>query len=308
MDVETIPYRGRFAPSPSGLLHFGSLVAALGSYLDARSRQGQWLVRVEDLDRLREVPGAADEILRTLDAFGFEWDGPVVYQSRRLDAYHATLDSLLTERRAFGCACTRKEVAEDGRSGPEGPIYPGTCRERPREGRRPRTIRLRTDDIVVSFGDRIQGAFHQALAQEVGDFVIRRADGLFGYQLAVVVDDARQGITQVVRGADLLMSTPRQIHLQRLLGLSTPGYAHLPLVVDTQGRKLSKQARDLPVTREQPLRALLAAYRFLGQRLPPEDLGSVREFWDWSLTHWDLARVPGSIQAPLRARSGSEAE
>jgi len=280
-------------------MHFGSLVAALGSYLDARARHGQWLVRIEDLDPCRELPGAADGILRTLDAFGFEWEGQVAYQSQRLDAYHAIVDSLLAERLAFGCACTRKEVAEAGRLGPEGAIYPGTCRQRPREGRRPRSVRLRTEGAEVGFRDRIQGAFRQALEHEVGDFVIRRADGLFAYQLAVVADDAWQGITQVVRGADLLLSTPRQIHLQRLLGLDTPEYAHLPLVVDAHGRKLSKQTGDLPVIRERPLQVLVAAYRFLGQQLPAEGLRSVRDFWDWSLAHWDLGRVPTRWRAPL---------
>lgn len=298
-------YRGRFAPSPTGSLHFGSLVAALGSYLEARSRRGAWLVRVEDLDPPREIPGAADDILSTLDAFGFEWDGTVAYQSTRLDAYQAILDDLIRDRLAFGCACTRKEVAQAAKPGPEGPIYPGTCRDRPREGRKPRSIRLRTDDVTVAFHDRVRGPLSQALESEVGDFVIRRADGLFAYQLAVVVDDAWQGITQVVRGADLLTSTPRQIHLQQILGLHTPEYAHLPLVVDAQGRKLSKQHGDLPVIRQQPLRALLEAYRFLGQPLPPAGLGSLREFWDWSLSHWDLARVPARTAVPFPRTDGS---
>jgi glutamyl-Q tRNA(Asp) synthetase len=297
--MTSIAYQGRFAPSPTGPLHFGSLVAALGSYLDARSHQGKWLVRVEDLDPPREVPGAADEILRTLDAFGFEWDGPVAYQSRRLAAYQAILEDLLRERQAFGCACTRKEIAEAGRAGAEGPIYPGTCRDGPRHGRKPRSIRVRTEGIGVAFRDRIRGLVSQALETDVGDFVIRRSDGLFAYQLAVVVDDAWQGITQVVRGADLLLSTPRQIHLQRLLGLYTPGYAHLPLATDVQGRKLSKQDGDLPVTRQQPLQALLAAYRFLGQELPAEGLGSLGEFWEWSVGHWDLARIPACMGLPV---------
>ena len=303
--MTVVAYRGRFAPSPTGSLHFGSLVAALGSYLDARSHHGQWLVRIEDLDPPREVPGAADEILRTLDAFGFEWDGTVAYQSTRLEAYQATLDDLLRERHAFGCACTRKEVAQDGRSGPEGPIYPGTCRDRPRQGRKPRSIRLRTEGVTLAFNDRVRGTFSQALESEVGDFVIRRADGLFAYQLAVVVDDAWQRITQVVRGADLLASTPRQIHLQRLLRLPTPEYAHLPLVLDAQGRKLSKQQADLPVPRRQPLRALLEAYRFLGQPLPATAPGSLREFWDWALGHWDLSRVVMHTGSPSPPRGGS---
>jgi glutamyl-Q tRNA(Asp) synthetase len=292
-------YRGRFAPSPTGPLHFGSLVAALGSYLDARSQGGDWLLRMEDLDRAREVPGAADDILHTLDAFGFEWDGPVVYQSRRSDAYQALLERLLDDGLAFPCSCSRKQVAAAGRPGPEGPVYPGTCRNGPKHSFKPRSIRVRTNGAEIAFEDRIQGPHRQSLEQELGDFVIRRADGLFAYQLAVVADDAWQGLNQVVRGADLLLSTPRQLHLQRLLGLPSPSYAHLPLALDGDGRKLSKQDRDLPVLRRSPLEALLAAYRFLGQAPPTEGLGSVREFWAWAQSHWDPTRVPTRTQARL---------
>jgi len=294
-------YRGRFAPSPTGPLHFGSLVAALGSFLDARARGGCWLVRMEDLDGAREVPGAADDILCTLEALGFEWDGAVEYQSRRREAYQAALDSLLDRGHAYPCACSRREVADAGTAGPEGPIYPGTCREGLLPGRKPRSFRLRTDGAAETFTDRVQGRVHQDVGCEIGDFVVRRADGFFAYQLAVVVDDAWQGITEVVRGADLLLSTPRQLHLHRLLGVPSPEYAHLPLVVDSEGRKLSKQTKALPVVRELPHRALAAAFRFLHQPLPPEEIGSLADFWQWASVSWDLSRIPAQIQAPLPA-------
>jgi len=287
-------YRGRFAPSPTGSLHFGSLCTALGSYLEARSRDGQWLVRIEDLDPPREVPGATDDILLTLDAFGFEWDGQVEFQSRRHAAYDAAVMTLLEEGLAYPCTCSRQDVARAGTPGAEGPVYPGTCRSgSQRQGKR-RSIRVLTEGSKIGFTDRFQGSIYQMLERQSGDFVIRRADGLTAYQLAVVLDDAWQGITDVVRGADLLRSTPRQIHLQRLLGLDTPRYAHLPLVLDSNGRKLSKQDGARPVQREYPLRTLTAAYRFLGQAPSPYAIGKLSEFWEWAVGHWDAARIPTS--------------
>jgi glutamyl-Q tRNA(Asp) synthetase len=285
-------YRGRFAPSPTGNLHFGSLVAALGSYLDARSRGGEWLVRMEDLDQTREVPGCADEILRTLDAFGFEWGGEVVRQSRRTEAYAEALDRLLREDLAYPCGCSRKEINLAARQGIEGAVYPGTCSLGLPPGRKRRAIRLRTFDQPERFRDAIQGGIEQNLAREIGDFVIRRADGYHAYQLAVVVDDAWQGITHIVRGADLLLSTPRQMHLQRSLGLPQPSYAHLPLAVDRAGRKLSKQYRDAPVEKNDPLPVLLQALAHLEQPLPPERPVNLREFWGWALDNWRLEQVP----------------
>ncbi len=273
-------------------MHLGSLVAALGSYLEARSRNGRWLVRVEDLDPPREVPGAADQILSALDAFGFEWDGSVQFQSRRQAAYDEAIETLLSGGFAYLCECSRKEVARAGIPGAEGPVYPGTCRGTALKKRQRRSVRVLTQGCRIGFTDRLQGKIVQALEQHIGDFVICRADGLTAYQLAVVVDDAWQGITDVVRGLDLLQSTPRQIHLQRLLGLQSPRYAHLPLVLDNAGRKLSKQDRAAPVRQEDPLRALLTAYRFLGQTAPPEPIGTLREFWQWSLEHWDPSRIP----------------
>jgi glutamyl-Q tRNA(Asp) synthetase len=285
-------YRGRFAPSPSGPLHFGSLVTALGSYLDARIQQGTWLVRMEDLDQTREMQGAADDILRTLDNFGFQWDGAIIYQSRRTEAYQAALERLLQEDLAYVCGCTRKEIKAAAREGTDAVIYPGTCSRGLPAGRTGRAIRLRSLNRKINHLDQVLGPLEQALARDVGDFVIRRADGYHAYQLAVVVDDAWQGINQIVRGADLWFSTPRQIHLQSLLGLPHPGYAHLPLVVDTTGRKLSKQQGDAPVDRRDPLSALLRALAHLDQPLPPERPASLDDFWQWAIDNWSLARVP----------------
>lgn len=257
MDSPATGYRGRFAPSPTGPLHFGSLVAALGSWLFARHAGGAWLVRIEDIDPPREVPGAADDQLRTLAAFGLESDEPAVRQSERGDLYGSALQRLLDADHAFACRCSRGDLA----------AVHGihrTCA--PSDPTRTPAIRLRVlDGETVGFVDAIQGDFAQALDREVGDFVIRRADGLWAYQLAVVVDDAAQGITHVVRGADLLDSTPRQILLQRRLGLPTPHYAHLPVVRDAQGHKLGKSLAALPVDADDPLPALRAAWGFLGQ-------------------------------------------
>ncbi|MBL3590414.1 MAG: tRNA glutamyl-Q(34) synthetase GluQRS [gamma proteobacterium endosymbiont of Lamellibrachia anaximandri] len=285
-------YRGRFAPSPTGPLHFGSLVAALGSYLDARANQGEWLVRMEDLDQTREIKGSADEILRTLDHFGFEWEGEIIRQSHRTDAYAHVLDALNRDDLAYPCGCTRKEISIAARPGIESAVYPGTCRQGLRAGRRARAIRLRTFDNPSGFEDLIQGEVTQNLASDIGDFIIRRADGYHAYQLAVVVDDAWQDITHIVRGADLLLSTPRQIHLQQLLELSTPVYAHLPLAVDANGRKLSKQYKDAPVENRHPLPALLQALHHLGQPLPDERPTGIDDFWDWAISNWQLENVP----------------
>jgi len=285
------PYRGRFAPSPTGALHFGSLIAALASYADARAHGGEWLVRMEDLDRTREIPGAADAILRTLNACGFRWDGPLVYQSRRTQAYAAALERLSERGLTYPCACSRTEIARLARDGSEGPIYPGTCRGGLPPGRLARSIRLRTYPGDIRFQDRIQGAQRQDVAAAVGDFVLRRADGIHAYQLAVVVDDAWQGIDQVVRGADLLASTPRQLLLQQSLGLRHPTYAHVPLAVDRAGRKLSKSLAAAPVDPADPLPALLCAWAWLGQRPPPAGC-ALSGFWRHAIRTWCCARVP----------------
>ena len=293
------PYRGRFAPSPTGPLHFGSLVAAVGSYLEAKCRGGQWLLRMEDLDRPREQPGAADAILRTLEAYGMAWDGMPTYQSQRCEAYRAALARLEAQGLVYACGCSRREIA-DSVLVPDGAlIYPGTCRNGLAPGKMPRATRLRVGQESIAFEDAVQGKICQDLAAVAGDFVLFRADGLFAYQLAVVVDDAEQGITDVVRGADLLDSTPRQIYLQRLLGLPTPRYLHLPAAVNSAGEKLSKQTRATPVNERDPVPVLAQVMDFLGQA-PPAQLGRVPldEFWRWALAHWDAKRIPRRRSQP----------
>lgn len=286
-------YRGRFAPSPTGPLHIGSLVAALGSWLRARSRGGRWLVRIEDIDPPREVPGAADQILRQLETLGLHWDEAVWYQSARRAAYEAAWETLLVHRKAYYCGCSRKEILAAGRMGLEGPIYPGTCRSGLPPGRRPRAVRVRVDDVRVDFEDAIYGRGRVRLADQCGDFIIRRADGLPAYQLAVVVDDAAQGITEVVRGVDLLRCTARQRYLQDLLGLPAPDYLHLPLAVGRYGEKLSKQTGAPPLNLGAPGRELWRALTFLGQG-PPADLAKAppAEVLDWARVHWDWRAVP----------------
>lgn len=251
-------YRGRFAPSPTGALHFGSLVAAVGSWLVARYAGGEWLVRVEDIDPPREVPGSAESILATLEAFGLVPDAPPVFQSQRDALYRAAFDTLRASDRIFPCWCSRADLAAHG-----GLHRDGRCITPP-DPSRPAAWRLRTADVTVTWTDALQGPQTENLREVAGDFVIRRVEGLWSYQLACVVDDASQGITQVVRGVDLLDSTARQIHLQRLLDLPTPGYLHLPLVLDAEGRKLSKSAASLPVDPADPLPALRLAASHLG--------------------------------------------
>lgn len=258
-------YRGRFAPSPTGPLHAGSLVAALASWLDARAHEGTWVVRIEDLDPPREEPGATQAILATLAAFGLESDEPVVFQSARSDLYRRALARLQAAGQVYACDCSRSRVAADAaqRGLPPG-VYPGTCRERNLPDASGRALRVRVPDTVVEFVDRAHGRYAQRLAQAVGDFVVRRADRLWTYQLAVVVDDAAQGITDVVRGADLLDNTPRQIWLQRLLALPTPRYLHVPIVTGADGRKLSKQNGAAALDRSDVVGELRRALRHLG--------------------------------------------
>ena len=296
------PYRGRFAPSPTGPLHFGSLVAAVGSYLDARANKGTWLVRMEDLDRPRTVVGAADTILRTLEALGMAWDGEIVYQSTRDEAYRAALDQLKkTKDLVYPCACSRREIADSAVTGIDGPVYPGTCRKGLLAGRAARAERVLTRGIKIEFTDTIQGKVAHNLERQIGDFVLKRADGPYAYQLAVVVDDAAQGITDIVRGADLLDSTPRQIYLQQLLALKTPRYAHLPVAVNVIGEKLSKQTLAPPVDGTSPVTVLNAALAFLGQDVAADCAADdTAAFWKYAIAHWDPARVPRAraIHAP----------
>jgi len=278
-----MPYVGRFAPSPTGPLHFGSLVAALASWLDAKRAHGSWLVRMEDLDQPRVMPGAGDAILRQLERFGLGWDGPVVYQSARLDLYRDALGKLASL--SYPCACTRKELEDSALAIDGSRIYPGTCRGGMAPGKAARAVRIRTDAATVRFDDRVQGEIAQAVETEVGDFVLLRADGVFAYQLAVVVDDDAQGVTDVVRGADLLDSSARQIYLQRLLGIATPRYLHVPVATNGAGEKLSKQTRAPDARPEHLPRAL----GFLGLQPPAGVAGT--ELLDWAVRHWDSARV-----------------
>jgi len=277
--------RGRFAPSPTGPLHLGSLLTATASWLDARARGAEWWVRIEDVDRGRELPGAADDILRTLERFGLTWDGPVLYQSTRADAYEAALERLRAAGLIYPCSCSRSELGEAG-----GSVYPGYCRTAPRYPQAPLALRLRTAGFApVTAHDRLQGERTEDVAGVTGDFVLRRRDGYYAYQLAVVVDDAEQGITDVVRGLDLWDNTPRQLLLQRILGLPTPHYAHLPLVVDPHGRKLSK-ADDAPAADASAAAAVLArVLGLLGYALPAElRAGPPAEQLEWARLQWNI--------------------
>jgi glutamyl-Q tRNA(Asp) synthetase len=278
-------YRGRFAPSPTGPLHFGSLVAAVASWLDARAAGGQWFVRIEDVDQPRTVPGAADEILRTLEALGLTWDGEATWQSARADRYEAALERLRAAGRVYRCRCSRREIADSAVQGLEGAIYPGTCRDRLVPAHEPAAERAIAPEESILFEDRVQGSVAQKVAREIGDFVLKRRDGLHAYQLAVVIDDAESGVSDVVRGADLLWSTPRQIAVQRWLGLPTPRYMHVPVAADRSGEKLSKQTNAPPVDVRNAAEELRRALRFLGQQTfegagAAELLAQARASWE----------------------------
>lgn len=285
---------GRFAPSPTGLLHFGSLLTAVGSYCLARQAGGSWRLRIEDLDTPRVVAGAVDAIMRTLERLGLYWDGEVVRQSRRGERYAEMLARLDEKNLLFGCACSRKEIlASAPHAGEEGPVYPGACRNGLPPGIRPRAWRLRVPAARIGLVDGVFGPVTQCLAEEVGDFVLRRADGLFAYQLAVVVDDADAGVTQVVRGQDLLFSTPRQIYLQECLGFPHPHYIHLPLALDAGGEKISKRHGSVAIDRDGGGALLWRALRFLGQEAPDGlRRAEPRAVLDWGVEHFTLSKVP----------------
>ena len=280
-------YRGRFAPSPTGPLHFGSLVAALGSFLDARAHRGLWFVRIDDLDRARNVAGATTSILRDLERLGLHWDQEVHYQMPRRGVYQDALESLRTRGLAYPCACSRKQVGNRP--------YPGTCRNGVAAGKNPRSLRLHTGNARMEIHDRIQGPFRQVLSDTVGDFVVLRGDSIPAYHLATALDDAALSITHVVRGNDLLDSTPRQVLLQQELELSTPNYAHLPVATNSKGQKLSKQTHAEPVSEHNPTRLLWAALDFLGQQPPNEWLdASPQALLGEAIRNWDLARIPAT--------------
>ncbi|RFU46210.1 tRNA glutamyl-Q(34) synthetase GluQRS [Paraburkholderia sp. DHOC27] len=293
-------YRGRFAPSPTGPLHFGSLVSALASWLDARAHNGAWLVRVEDIDGPRTVPGAAEDILTTLDRFGMHADEPPVWQSERTERYEEILSQLRATGLVYPCGCTRKEISDSLLSAHARNTtlaYPGTCRDG-LHGKPARAWRLRVPDgeaAVITFDDRWQGTQKQDLATEVGDFVLRRADDQWAYQLAVVADDADAGITHIVRGADLLDSTARQIYLQRCLGVPTPAYLHVPVVTNEAGDKLSKQTGATALDTNEPLKALQAAARHLQLEMGEETYTSLNAFYDAATAAW-AARMKRGAQ------------
>lgn len=297
-------YTGRFAPSPTGPLHAGSLVAALASLLDARAHGGRWLLRIEDLDAPREMPGAARTIIDTLARLGFRHDGDILFQSRRDDAYRQAFERLVAQRDAYPCACSRREIADsvtrsgEASTGGERP-YPGTCRKGVPAGREARAWRVRVDAAPVCWTDRRIGERCDRLDEQVGDFVVRRADGQWAYQLAVVVDDDAQGVTDVVRGADLLESTARQLHLRRLLGMRVPRHLHVPVLVDATGAKLSKQTGAPPVDADRPIEALDAALEALGLgRIGSE---TIEGWWSLAIERWAKAGPGANRSRPQRA-------
>jgi len=286
-------YRGRFAPSPTGPLHFGSIITAVASYADARAHQGEWMMRIEDVDEPRNVPGSADDILRTLEALGFEWSGEVLYQTQRKDAYLDAMQQLAQQNLVYRCTCSRSELQTITESG----IYPGVCMNKNHPANIEHAVRLRIENKHIEFNDKVMGVYGQNLQTDVGDFVIRRRDGLFAYQLAVVVDDAYQGVTHIVRGADLLDSTPRQIYLQQCLNYSTAEYMHLPLAINSDGEKLSKQTYAPHIKTDSAV--LFDALNFLGQQAPAElEHESCNTIWQWAIANWRRDKIPKNNQLP----------
>ena len=277
------PYIGRFAPSPTGPLHFGSLYTALASFLQARSQQGLWLLRIDDLDTSRNRKGSADRILKTLDAFSLHWDDSVDYQSQYLDDYHEILDKLVKDKLIYPCTCSRKTLTA---------IYSGVCRDKQILPKSPYSLRIKTDNRIIFFNDELQGLISHNLAEQHGDFIFKRKDQIIAYQFAVVIDDDRQRINQIVRGYDLLDSTPRQIYLQQILGLDTPDYMHVPVIVDEQGYKLSKQTRATAVDLKQPQAVIFELLTLLKQN-PPSELqhASSTELLNWAIEHWNPAML-----------------
>ena len=281
---DSAQYVGRFAPSPTGPLHFGSLLTAVASYLQAKSRTGRWLLRIEDIDPHRQQVGAIEEILTSLEHYGFEWDGPITYQSDHAARHHQVITELIAADLAYPCSCSRRDLAT-AEQGPLGTIYPGTCRNGCQSDQF--AVRVRTNDAIIKFVDMLQGIQGQRLESESGDFVIQRRDGPIAYHLAVVIDDFDQGITEVVRGIDLLGSTPRQIHLQRVLDYRTPTYLHIPVVENTEGQKLSKFTGAAAIPLQNVNRILVSALYALGQQLPRElAVSSLDDIWIWSIKNW----------------------
>ena len=288
MPKEISNYIGRFAPSPTGPVHLGTLIAAVGSYLQAKKNRGKWLIRMEDVDTTRTVRGSDSEILNTLEAFGFEWNGEILYQSKQTEHYEYALEQLKLLSLVFPCSCSRKQLANSNSQ-----IYPGTCRSRQLPETGEHALRILAQDITIEFNDIVMGKQSQNMEQQCGDFVIKRRDGLFAYQLAVVVDDALQNITEIVRGSDLLDSTPRQIYLQQLLAYPTPDYCHLPLAVDSDGNKISKSEGATKVDIKNREKLMCDVLDFLGQNAPADlSASNINDIWSWAEEHWDVTHVP----------------
>jgi len=285
-------YRGRFAPTPSGPLHMGSLFTALGSYLQARAHGGQWLIRVDDLDTPRNVAGAESVILKQLESHGLEWDETPRYQTQHVQEYREALNNLAVHQLLYPCSCTRAELALSALSGPDGPIYAGTCRSRTAHAEK-HSVRLRVADDSLSFVDLLRGQQTRHLSRDIGDFVVQRSDGILGYQLACAVDEAQQNITEVIRGADLLDSTFRQLYVQKLLHLPHARYGHLPVLVLADGKKLSKQNHATPIDAASAVENLRACLTSLGQN-PPDALAeaSISEILAWAIQHWRVEQIP----------------
>ena len=295
MNNDSTTYKGRFAPSPTGAVHYGTLVAAVGSYLQAKKNNGEWIIRMEDVDTTRRVKGSDVNILKTLEAFGFQWQGEIVYQSQRTDHYLYALEQLVEQSLIFPCLCSRKQLTKIDTS-----IYPGTCRSRLLPETEQHALRIKADEINITFNDCVMGKQIQNIKYECGDFIIKRRDRLFAYQLAVVVDDALQGITEVVRGADLLSSTNRQIYLQQQLHYATPLYCHLPLAVDKNGNKISKSVGAASVDIRHKEKQLISVLNFLGQPTPNDlEKSALDDIWKWAIRHWDIRFIPQKNTLPL---------
>jgi glutamyl-Q tRNA(Asp) synthetase len=291
-------YIGRFAPSPSGPLHFGSLIAATASYLCAKSVQGKWLLRIEDVDRFRIKENSINSIIQTLESYGYQWDDAILYQSKRSEAYQDALNSL--SDLTYPCSCSRKFLQKQAPTGMYGYTYLGYCREQMSNPDAAQfAIRLRTNNTLVYFDDGLQASISQSIETEVGDFIIKRSDNMFSYQLAVVVDDEYQQVTEVVRGSDLLDNTPRQLYLQQCLGYQSPRYLHFPTAITSDGKKLSKHYHSAPVSAEQKRGTILKTLNFLGQKAPFIDqFSSLESIWDWAIKNWDRDKIPAQMTLP----------
>ena len=295
-------YRGRFAPSPTGPLHFGSLIAATASYLQARVNRGEWLLRIENIDPPRELAGADLLIIASLQAHGFRWDGDILYQHDSIEHCQNVIADLLARDLAYPCTCSREQIRKIAQPGPVGLIYPGTCRGNHGDQSvdTPHAIRVRTTGTHTVFDDAVRGRFDCDIPTRIGDFIIRRKDGLVAYSLAVVIDDHAQGITEVVRGADLLEFTPAQLHLQNLLGLTTPRYMHVPIALNPAGDKLSKQTNAPAIDDATPAANLFRCLQFLGQSPPtPLATATLTDIWDWSVTHWNPRKLAAVRESPV---------